>query len=432
MIELEFALKTARNFIISLFPGIYRRYTLEKRYAYSHCCRLQKCRISAVRKRGSVNVVFVLSSFAMWRLEDVYRFLKEDSRFRVHLVLCPFRTFDEGQKKRSIEELRLYCIEKGWPFIDKTESPENVIATLNPDIIFYPQLYSHLFDNELDCEKNLDRLIAYVPYGLPTVTGEWMYNSRYMNTVWKLYFPTKLHLTHARAHSLNRARNMEIVGDPHAAAFFNGSHRYKWKEQDKEKKRVIWAPHFSIGDGGYLHRASFLWLHDIMWRIAVEYKDRIQFVFKPHPRLLSELYLHPDWGKDRADNYFEKWKNGDNTQLETGEYIDLFCSSDAMIHDCGSFTAEFHYTGKPVAFVSTDFPAIYEGLDEFGKKCLDLHYHVSSEQDIRDFMNQVVLGGVDGMSSDRLAFRNNYLIPPPGKSFPESVYKSLTKCLFGK
>lgn len=424
-------LKSLKDCFIRLFPGLYDRYLLEKRFSYSHYRRLQSLRLSAVRKKGVANVTFILSCLPMWRLEDVVCLLKQDHRFRVSLVICPFSSFTDEQKEKCEKELVQYCNSKNWDFINKTTSSNDIIRDLDPDIIFYPQLYYHLFRNELDCEKNLSRLIAYVPYGLPTVTGEWMYNSRFMNTVWKLYFPTMLHMKHARKHSLNRARNMEVVGDAHATAFFSDIHSYPWKGQNNIKK-IIWAPHFSIGDHGYLHRASFLWLNESMWTIAEKYIGRLQIVFKPHPRLLTELYKHPGWGKDKADAYYEMWRNGSNTQLETGEYIDLFCTSDAMIHDCGSFSAEYHYTGKPVVFASSDFHSLYEGLDEFGQRCLDLHYHAESVQDIYKFIDNVVLGGQDRLKDERNAFRNQYLKPAEGSIFHEAVYQSLVKNIFRK
>lgn len=424
-------LRIIKRIIIRLFPRLYDRYLLEKRFSYSHYRWLQNIRLSSVRKKGVANVAFILSSLPMWRLEDVVCLLKQDHRFRVSLVICPFSSFTDEQKEKCEKELVQYCNSKDWDFINKTTTSNDIIRDLDPDIVFYPQLYYHLFRNELDCEKNLSRPIAYVPYGLPTVTGEWMYNSLFMNTAWKLYFPTMLHLKHARTHSLNHARNMEIVGDAHATAFFNENHSYPWKGQNNIK-RIIWAPHFSIGDHGYLHRASFLWLNESMWAIAKKYIGRLQIVFKPHPRLLTELYKHPDWGKDKADAYYEMWRNGSNTQLETGEYIDLFCTSDAMIHDCGSFSAEYHYTGKPVVFASSDFHTLYEELDEFGQRCLDLHYHAESVQDIYQFIDTVVLGGQDRLKEERNTFRNQYLKPVEGSFFHEAVYQSLIKNIFRK
>ena len=424
-----------KQLIMKLFPRTYGKYILYSVYHLDKIERARAERILRIRSKNQVNVLFIASSLSMWRLDDVYELLANDSRFIVHVVICPFRTFEPDQRNRSINDLRDYALKQGWVFSikDNLNNRDNsIFLSFDPDIIFYPQLFGRLFENELDCEKNLDRLIAYTPYGLPTVSGDWMYNSRYMNTVWKLFFPTKLHLRHAWKHYFNRAKNMEIVGDPHASDFLNRSHSYHWKEQETKKKKVVWAPHFSIGEDGHLHRASFLWLNNIMWEISQEYREQIQFVFKPHPRLLSELYRHPNWGKEKADAYYDRWRNGDNTQLETGAYVDLFCTSDAMIHDCGSFTAEYHYTGKPVAFVSQDYKSVYQGLDRFGKMCLNLHYQTRSVEEIRSFLDNVVLEEIDGLKNKRESFRKKYLIPAEGTSFAMSVYKSLSRSIFGE
>lgn len=366
----------------------------------------------------------------MWRLEEVYQLLKKDDRFDVQLIICPFSTFSPEQKELCVRQIIEHCQKNDLDYIDKSSSGNDfdLIERFQPDIIFYPQLYETLFHNELDCEKNVNRLIAYVPYGLPTVSGEWMYNSRLMNIAWKLYFPTPLHWQYARDHSFNRARNMEIVGDPHASAFSKTAHFYPWKKAGA--KRVIWAPHFSIIDEGHLHRASFLEIHQLMWDIARQFKNEMTFVFKPHPRLLSELYRHPDWGKARTDAYYALWVNGDNTQLETGPYVDLFCTSDAMIHDCGSFTAEYLYTGKPVLFVSRDYKDVYQGLDTFGSLCLDLHYQAGTGEDILNFLQDTVLGGADALKGERDAFCKRYLLPENQSSFVLNICRSLIKNLF--
>ena len=423
-------MNTGKELIIHFFPNLYDRYVLDRRFGIRFLRKSHRQSIKKIRSKGQARAVFIMASLSMWRLEPVCKELLKDNRFHVHIIICPFLSFVKEQQKECTQELIDYCMKKGWDY--ETWFPgEEASKSFEADIIFYPQLYSHLFGNALDCEKNLHRLIAYVPYGLPTVSGDWMYNSRYMNTVWKLLFPTHLHLKYAKNHSFNHAKNMEIVGDSHAKEFLLVQHNDYWKEQPVPKKRIIWAPHFSIGDNGYLHRASFLWLSATMPKLAAEYSDRVQFVFKPHPRLMSELYRHPDWGKDKTDAYFKFWEIEDNTQLETGAYVDLFCTSDGMIHDCGSFTAEYLYTGKPVLFVSHDFNAVYKGLDLFGTQCLDLHYHANNESLIRQFLDEIILGGKDPMFSSRKVFQEQYLTSEGNLEFEKKIHKSLVKALFG-
>ena len=414
----------------NLFPSLYEKYLLEKLHHYSHYRRIHDRRLKEVRRRGSARVLFILSNLAIWRGEEICRLLMEDGRFDVRLVICPFDDLADLQKKSNADELIAYCRRMGWSYILKSETDRNLIESLDPDIIFYPQMDHELYRNELDCEKNLDRLLVYVPYGICTVSGDWLYNSRFSNNSWKVFTTTDLHLEYARQHSFIKGRNVEVVGDSHAKAFLQKPGSDPWKKQDTAKKRIIWAPHFSINAGGHLNRASFLWLHERMMDLAREYRDAVQFAFKPHPWLLSELYKRPEWGEKKADAYYDFWRNGENTQLETGEFTDLFNTSDAMIHDCGSFTAEYHYTGKPVIFASKDFPAIYQGLDSFGVRCMDLHYHAQEADDIRSFIQDVVLGGDDPMKPDRDQFRKQYLIPPEGFSFGNNVYQSLTESLW--
>lgn len=413
-----------------LFPRLYEKYLLEKLYHYSYYRRFHEHRLDQIRKRGTARVLFVLSNLAIWRGEDICNLLMKDDRFKVHLIICPFTRLAEIQQKENSEKLIAYCKRQNWPYILKRECEQDLIASLDPDIIFYPQLYGGLYHNELDCEKNLDRLIVYVPYGICTVSGDWIYNSIYINNSWKVFTPTTIHLDYARNHSFNKGRNVEVVGDSHAKAFLQTPACDPWKKQDAPKKRIIWAPHYSINQGGYLSRASFLWLNKVMVDLVKEYNAEVQFVFKPHPWLLTELYKHPEWGEDKTNKYFDFWRNGENTQLEDGAFIDLFNTSDAMIHDCGSFTAEYHYTGNPVLFASRDFPTIYQGLDAFGVRCMDLHYHAQSTDVIRSFIQNVVLGGLDPQKEDRDVFRKQYLLPTEGFSYENNVYSSLTTSLF--
>ena len=416
--------------LIALFPGLHGQLILVRNYRYLALLRQHRQRVQSVRKEKKAKVLVIISNLAMWRLEDVVQLLKQDSRFHVTMAICPFTTFAADDRKKNVDKIVSYLQEKGWDYLLVDEGKKSgLMKELDPDVVFYPQLYGGLYGPGLNCEENVGRLIAYVPYALPTTSGDWSYNSRYFNVAWRIYYPTKIHLDYARRHMFNHARNMVIVGDSHASAFLKEGHAYPWKS-DGGKKRVIWAPHFSIRYEGHLHRTGFLWLHQAMWDFAVWFKDEIEFVFKPHPRLLTELYRHPDWGKEKADAYYELWKNGENTQLETGTYIDLFCTSDAMVHDCGSFSAEYHYTGKPVLFVSQDFTDVYQGLDDFGALCMDLHYHAKSVEEIRAFLQDVVLDGKDPRKAERDSFRQKYLVPPEGSSFEQNVYRSLTKDLF--
>ena len=408
--------------VISYLRRIYYCF-LRLKYFLSHLLILWD-----VRKNNSVNICFIISSLPMWRLQSFYDRIIKDSRYNVYIILLPFDTFSGKQQQSCIAELRRYFDTRSISYIDASveEISEHRWKVINPQIIFYQQMYSNIYHGCCSISNNLGKLLCYLPYGIITIKGDRIYNNKYTNLAWRLFYPTELHADYARSHSYNHARNVRIVGEPDAILFSNESGHHV----NDKIKRVIWAPHYSIAGESFIKRTSFLWMAHLMLELAKDYIGRITFILKPHPRLVSTLYSLPEWGKQKTDAYFAKWTNQDNLQIETGQYIDLFKSSDAMIHDCGSFTAEYLFTANPVMFISSDFDSVYNELDYFGAKCMDLHYHGSSKDDIVNFLETVVLKDKDPLKEDRLLFRDTTLLQNGNNSVADAIYSSMTRDLF--
>ena len=120
----------------------------------------------------------------------------------------------------------------------------------------------------------------------------------------------------------------------------------------------------------------------------------------------------------------------ENTQLETGEFVDLFMTSDAMIHDSGSFAVEYHYSQKPVMFVSKDMDSILATQSDFGKLVYSLHYLGQSMNDVHAFITDTVLLGNDPMLNQRRDFFDRHLLPPNNKSVAQNTLDDLVQSLF--
>ena len=166
-----------------------------------------------------------------------------------------------------------------------------------------------------------------------------------------------------------------------------------------------------------------------MQDLAISHKDTIQIAFKPHPRLLSALYDTPEWGKEKADAYYDWWASGENTQLETGQFYALFKYSDAMIHDCDSFMGDYLLTGKPVLFTSDNLEETEAQLDDFGKAALHSHYIGRDVQDILSFVENIEADGPDPKATDREQAYQKYLLPPNGVSAAENIYNDIVKSI---
>lgn len=392
--------------------------------------------VASLAGTDHVNVTFIAMNVAMWRYQRLYELMSCDSRFNPSIVLSPCIDYDRDQSIKELNKLREYFNERSTPFVDyrleDNEPPVNIRETLQPDILFYPQPYEHLLTPEHDCTAFYDRLICYYPYAFWTSKGKWSYDFHFHNLAWRLYYSTNLHLAEAVKTATNKGRNVRVVGYPNCDDFLKTEFAPVWKSIDDGKKRlrVIWAPHYSIVDKyGLVPRSNFLWMAQPMLDLARQYADKIQFAFKPHPRLITELYKHPDWGRQAADDYYGQWRTMPNTQLETGDFVDLFMTSDAMIHDSGSFAVEYHYSRKPVMYVSRDMDSLLATQSIFGVEAYAMHYIGADRDDILNFINDTVLAGKDPLKSKRENFYNNYLLPPGGKSVAQNTMDDLVESL---
>lgn len=412
------------------FPGLYRIFMLHIRIGVWRYYLPHNLRLKRIRNKGKAKVVFFASSLGMWRYQEIYEKLCADNRFECHIIVHPFNSYSSEEKANACRQLCQYFDGRKIPYICGWESDIDAGETmkiLDPDILFYPQPYGNLFGNGYDSRYFRKRLLCLYPYGLYTLDSPGIINQDFHSLAWRLFYTTSYDLDEARQHAFNRGRNVVVAGNPIAGRLTCDGTPYKWKNPDRNVKRIIWAPHFTLNGNAYLHRSSFLWMHDVMTDIAREFDGYVQFVFKPHPRLKTELYSREDWGKERTDLYYNLWRNGSNTMIEEGEFTELFATSDAMIHDCGSFTAEYLYTVKPVMFTTGDIEAVMRRDNRFGRECLRLHYIGTSKKDIREFIINVVLGGNDPLMRRRRRFRDEVLMPPGTPDTADNTYYAILR-----
>lgn len=394
-----------------------------------------KCRAGKVGSKDKIEVVFFAMNVAMWRYQGVYELLSQDDRFNCHIVFTVPNSFSDEQKAADLQQMRDYFGAKGIRYVDfDLSQPDgtDVKRLIDPDILFYPQPYEWTFPYNHDFNGFTHKLLCYMTYSINVVKGDyWIYDLKFHNLAWKIYCPTLIEKESAKRIARNHARNWVVSGYSNLDEYCSKDCVDVWKIKDRKVKRLIWAPHFTIfQDGTWLAgRSNFLMMSELMLKIAEMYSDRLQIAFKPHPRLKSELYKHPDWEKDRTDRYYQRWAEGKNTQLETGGFVDLFKSSDAMIHDSGSFTAEYLYVNKPVAFVTTDFEKLLKEHNDFGQSALNQHYVVKNQEGVLTFVNDVVIEGKDVKLQSRTAFFNTVLKPNVTGSTSEFIVDDFKKSL---
>jgi CDP-glycerol glycerophosphotransferase (TagB/SpsB family) len=302
---------------------------------------------------------------------------------------------------------------------------------VEPDLIFYPQPYPGTLEDVHSYEYYIKKLILYVPYAFVSRNAQYYdFNSEFSNLAWRLYYPTEESRMIATQNTIIRGKNVVVTGYSSADDYALPMTKDPWNKTDRSMKRIIWAPHFTISERlGFSQISNFLNVADYMQQLANEYQDKIQFAFKPHPRLYTELCNHPDWGLERANEYYDFWRNGINTQLETSGFIDLFKGSDALIHDSGSFTIDYLYFGKPVLYDSPNIEEAKRTGTPICQMAYDMHYKSKTPTDIKRFIDDVVLAGYDTMKEKRIEFCKKYLMPPNGMSVSQRVYDDMIQSL---
>ncbi len=387
-----------------------------------------------LQNKKQIDVAFFLTIPGMWKADYLFRALQESPRYHPYIVIYPYsqyKGFSKQEVDETIQRTEEFVKERGFEYIIPFDKKNNrwidVKKEYKPDIVFFsspykdhlPQYFIYHFRNCLTC---------YIPYGFTNFS--YMYNSNYNlifhNLVGCYFLETDIHLNLFSDHSRCHGASGIVTGYPGTEVFLHKDYQPidTWKPQQGKKKRIIWAPHHSIEEGFAL--SSFLLICDDMIRLADKYSDKVQFVFKPHQ--LLKFKLQQVWGGQRTEKYYSAWEKRDNTQIEETSYVDLFLTSDAMIHDSGSFTTDYIFTRKPVLFtVRSD--EVRTKYSPFGQKMFDAHYHAHSVSDIEQFLNEVVLTGNDPMAVTRQSVYQQYLQPINGQLPSERIIHEIERII---
>lgn len=373
-------------------------------------------------KKEKINVAFFVLYDSMWKSDKLFEYLLNDIRFNPYIVSVDSPYHPELFRKENQKKLEVFFKQKGFPFFKGYDFESNQwldINALSPDIVVYPQPnYSGYKGFNI---KSLWKrcIFLYIPYCYRQEKSYALHNTLLKNIAWKMFYPDMFHINEAKRLQFNKGANVVLTGYPLADDLS------KPCKSVHAKKIVIWAPHHSILPDDTLRYSTFLEVYDSMIEISKKYEDDIQIVFKPHPSLKRKLYKMDGWGIERTNSYYAYWANSKNTSLSEGDYIDLFLESDAMIHDCSSFSGEYLYTQKPVMFLAKPNHESY--LSEFGRMCYEQHYKGITIGEIESFIENVVLAGLDPMKEGRKIFFEKYLVSPGNNTVANNMYNEFVK-----
>ena len=273
-----------------------------------------------------------------------------------------------------------------------------------------------------DNNKSLPYVV--IPYYLSTITVQWSVNPRLSVLCWRQFIDNEsCRIAWSKMHKLG-GMTYKVTGLPVMDELLTPKERLQdvWPVKDS-RKRIIYAPHHTIADMHWegIGYSTFLDYCDFMLEMRDKYKDQVYFVFKPHPSLRDRLNKH--WGEEKTNAYYSQWEREGNSCVRGGKYLALFKYSDALIHDCSSFTVEYMYMDKPVLYLLRDEHHA-DNMIPYAKEAFDLHYKGNSQKDIEAFILDVI-NDVDPLKEKRVEFKEKNLLPPNGRTACENIMDSI-------
>lgn len=386
------------------------------------------------RSRSVLRVLFIGLHRSVWKTDEVFRAMQADPLFDPAILLVPTLNTDQSWADAEQQQALSFFEAKGYTTtcVLQADGPESAIRQveeLAPDIVFFtnhhtltfPELYKHL----LQCY-----LTVYVPYDASVCRfndNQTQYNQNFHNEVWRIFAPHSVSAANYRAVQAIGGRNVTTTGYPAFEPLFVDRHITSDPWRPLGLKRLIWAPHHSI-DMPNLPYANFFRYADHFRELVEAYASQVQWCFKPHPLLKPKLIRHPDWGPMRTEEYYRFWETHPVTQLELGDYVGLFRNSDALIHDSGSFLAEYLYVDKPAMYLWSS-PEVVRYFNAFGLQALGSCDRGDSKTDISRFI-EAVLAGSDKCVEQRRGFLSRHPVSVDSELPSKRILKEIKSAIW--
>lgn len=365
---------------------------------------VEACRARAVSGRR-LRVAFLVCDASMFSAEPVFVRMREDPAYECFIAVAPRvtrgETFLRETLSKTCDTLRGRYGDAVRVFYD-TGKRRALPLEGEADIVFTSIIYE-----EQSCPTfTVEAMSSYALVALISYGYSGLFKANLEQTIFlpNIVFAWKYFVSNRDTLDLWTGNNPQLEGNISLSGYAKMDRLAGiGPDTGGERKKIILAPHHSLARGNDgLSLSNFLRLSDFFLTLPERYPG-IDFVFRPHPLLFPRLATGEWWGKERTLAYKEKISSFPNVEFQQGgDYFGTFARSSALIHDCGSFLAEYFYTSNPQCYI------LDEGTEKqflpFGRKLLAHTYRARTERDILDFIDRVVVEGDDPMKSDRDRF----------------------------
>lgn len=392
---------------------------------------VRRCR-EKMRRGEPLRVCFLVCDASMFSAEPVYVAMRKDARFAPFIAVAPRVSRGETfLRETQAKTMAVLAARYGGDVVCLYDPETRRRASLagRADIVFTSVVYNdQTFEDYTAFPLSAFALVACITYGyggllrvnidkaifLPQIAFMWRYfvSNPDMLAAWREKNPR---LSDALALSgyakMDRLAEIPVRTD--------------------RPKTVVIAPHHSLPRAGVsddLAISTFL-LHADFFQKLPDLFPEIHFVFRPHPLLFPRLATSDWWGPEKTEAYRAAMAAHPNVEFQQGgDYFETFANSDALIHDCGSFLAEYFYTGRPQCYLLESDATVDRQFLPLGRKMLEHVCRAYTQEQILAFIREYVVAGRDPERAARDAFAAREVCvnhPHAAKSVIETVVAAL-------
>ena len=408
-------IKGVIKFILLPYNGIST--LIKRKHIVSKCKELERHYdrvINDINSRGDCGLSFGAyviydSSFGADGL--VQLMLENKNYWRPQIVIIPDVSRGLKHMKNSYEKTKDFFVKKYGVenVIDGYDWDSNTFRDVSSlfDVIYCANPYDSMVDrvHSIEYLSSQNCLPFYISYGYDVgkITTKQRLRGGELNYVWKCFTDTLYSQKDFKKYQVIKGKNTSLVG------YAKMDKYYAMDKKKKSKKKILIASHHTVLSEE-LPLSNFLEYSQLVLELAENNRD-IDFVFRPHPLLFTKLVDRNIWTEEEVEEYLSSLERNGVECSQGGDYFELFAECDAIINDCGSFTVEWLYTGKPGCFVYNKklCPDI---LTELMNKAIETYTVARKEEDIINFVNDVKYNRVKTHKIDKWVMDNIFVKYP--------------------
>lgn len=366
-----------------------------------------KKNINRVKQKSGekLNVVFLMQYIPSWsKLKPLYYYMKNDSRFNVHLLCVPLEKEHKDFDQSVYEDNPTFewFIQNGYD-----EAINSLIScnkffdlkTLEPDYVICTRPYNSLLPRCYTSQQLSEYcLVCMIGYGinLSSIGADFGLNSEFFRYVHNYYVDTEetryVVENKFRIQCNSKTFRAVIKGIPVL--------EYMLQQKDNvleasQKIRLLWTPRWSTDKkvGG----SNFFNYKDVLLEYVKEF-EYTDLCIRPHPLMFTNFIKTGEMTETEIDNFLAYVKGLGNVRIDTsGEYIATFWNSDVLITDFSSILIEYFVTAKPIIYCNSDIDIEYLNIMH---DILDTCYVVNNSNELLHYLN-LLNKGIDPLKEKR-------------------------------